>query len=108
MIRKLILAAVAAAMLVAMAIPAFAQNFDPTAIAANALRQDAANVQVCENQATTNQTGVSQSGLVNQNFGNVTQTSVTAQENRCDQRAAILQFARQEAAAAALNALGDR
>jgi hypothetical protein len=110
MIRKLILAAVAAAMLVAMAIPAFAQNINPNAIAENFLRQQ--NTLVCaqENNATNTidqRNTVDQHGsLVAINNGDQTNnaTLVNAQSNYCRQAAANL--AEQQAEAAAGGLLG--
>ncbi len=94
MIRKLIVAMVAAAMLVAMAVPAFAQNhlglLNIGNFAELAQKCKQANVAIAHQEQsqsnTQNATGISQSGVGNVNFGDsaITQTSVQVQNQEAN------------------------
>jgi tRNA_anti-like len=90
LIRKLIVAMVAAAMLVAMAVPAFAQNFDPIALALQLANQEqnAALVQACkiEQNQTTN---VSQSNEQNQGH-NVAVFGTASQSQSAENNATVV------------------
>jgi hypothetical protein len=133
LIRKLIVAMVAAAMLVAMALPAFAQfellSPEANATAANAAEQNAAQ----EQNATLNQdcinvfnqeinqsaeANVTQNNVFGDNTSTVNQEQNAAnvaigveQENKCTaviaQEQDLSQKVRQEALAAAAAALGE-
>lgn len=93
MIRKLIVAMVAAAMLVAMAVPAFAQpNFDPIAFALQFAEneQNAALVQNCGNIQQNQTTTVTQRNNQHQSGPNVAVFGEVKQSQEAENNALVV------------------